>query len=498
MASYINNPTLHDRKYGGVRPPTAILMDLIMTHLTAAQVEAATGGTLVSGSRGASLSGISIDTRTLRPADLFFAIRGARHDGHDHVAAALQKGAAGVVVDHQYQAYETFPANRILLRVANTHEALKDLAAEVRRQWRGSLVGITGSMGKTTTKEFMAQVLQTEFSVYRSPGNYNNLFGLPLAIFGLSPEDHIGIFEMGMSAPGEIAEMCRIALPDVGVITNVAPVHLQFFESVSAIARAKGELAEGLGAGGLLIYNADDRLVCEIADGFEGDKVSFGTRPDADIRVEDITLAGLTETRFRLICDGVRRRALIPLCGAHYVINALPAVALACRYSIDIEQIVESLRHLQQAHMRGQVLHFREGFTLIDDSYNSNPRALMQMIETLSSVPQFSRRILVAGEMLELGNDAPIWHRECGRYAAERGVDIVVGVQGMAREITAGAAAAGMSDSQIFFFTEVNPAIDFLHRHVQPGDLVLIKGSRGVHLEKMVQALRSGYSEMVG
>ena len=498
MASYINNPTVHDRKYGGVRPPTAILMDLIMTHMTAAQVESATGGTLVSGSRSALLSGISIDTRTLRPADLFFAIRGTRNDGHDHVAAALQKGAAGAVVDLQYQAHENFPANKILLRVANTHEALKDLAAEVRRQWRGSLVGITGSMGKTTTKEFMAQVLQTEFSVYRSPGNYNNLFGLPLAIFGLSPEDHIGIFEMGMSAPGEIAEMCRIAMPDVGVITNVAPVHLQFFESLRAIAQAKGELAEGLGAGGVLIYNADDPLVREIAAGFDGEKASFGMSADADIRAEEITLAGLTETRFRLTCDGVRRRAMIPLCGVHYVMNTLPAVALACRYSLDIEQIVESLGHLHQAHMRGQILHFREGFTLIDDSYNSNPHALMQMIETLGRVPRYSRRILVAGEMLELGNDSPFWHRECGRHAAENGIDIVVGVQGAAREIALGAVAAGMPDSQVCFFTEVNPAIDFLHRKVQRGDLVLIKGSRGVHLEKMVQALRSGYSEMVG
>ena len=248
VASYINNLTVHDRKYGVIRPSTAILMDLVMAHMTAAQLESATGGVLVSGSRSTSLSGVSIDTRTLRPSDLFFAIRGPRNDGHDHVFSAMQKGAAGAVVDFRYEVPEAFPANKILLRVENTHEALKDLAAFVRRNWRGSLVGITGSMGKTTTKEFMAQVLQTEFSVYRSPGNYNNLFGLPLAIFGLSPEDHIGMFEMGMSAPGEIAEMCRIALPDAGVITNVAPVHLEFFESLEAIARAKGELAQGLAA----------------------------------------------------------------------------------------------------------------------------------------------------------------------------------------------------------------------------------------------------------
>ena len=497
MASYINNLTVHDRKYGGIRPSTAILMDLVMAHMTAAQLESATGGVLVKGSKSTSLAGVSIDTRTLRPSDLFFAIRGPRNDGHDHVFTALQKGASGAVVDLRYEIPEAFPANKILLRVEDTHEALKDLAAFVRRNWRGSLVGITGSMGKTTTKEFMAQVLQTEFSVYRSPGNYNNLFGLPLAIFGLSPEDHIGLFEMGMSAPGEIAEMCRIALPDAGVITNVAPVHLEFFESLEAIARAKGELVEGLAASGTLIYNADDPLVCAIAGRFSGDKVSFGYSATAEVRADEIEISGLMETRFRLVCDGAGRRAIIPLCGAHYVMNALPAIALARRYTIDIEQILESLRHLRQAHMRGQTLQFREGFTVIDDSYNSNPRALMQMIETLSRIPRYSRRILIAGEMLELGKGAEALHYQCGTRAAESGIDIVVGVQGAAREIARGAVAAGLPAAQVHFFTEVNPAIDFLYLKLQPGDLVLIKGSRGVHLETMVRALRSSYSEMV-
>jgi UDP-N-acetylmuramoyl-tripeptide--D-alanyl-D-alanine ligase len=497
LASYINNPTIHDRKFGGMRPSTAIWMDLVMAQMTAAEVASAIRGVLVSGSRSTSVSGVSIDTRTLRPSDLFFAIRGARNDGHDYITDALQKGACGVVVDARYPVFGEFPADRMLLQVEDTHGALKDLAAAVRDRWRGSLIGITGSMGKTTTKEFMAQVLQTEFSVYRSPGNLNNLFGLPLAVFGLSPEDHIGIFEMGMSAPGEIGEMCRIARPDVGVITNVAPVHLEFFHSIEEIARAKGELAAGLSRGGTLIYNADDPLVREIADRFDGDRISFGLGA-ADVRAEEIEIAGLMETRFRLVCEGTDRRAVLPLCGAHYVLNALPAVALARRYAIDIDQILESLRHLRQAHMRGQVIHFREGFTLIDDSYNSNPRALMQMIATLAGIPNYTRRILVAGEMLELGPASDELHYQCGVQAAEAGVDVVVAVQGKSREIARGAVAAGLPGTQVHFFTEVNPAADLIYRKVQPGDLVLIKGSRGVHLEKMVQSLRSGYTEMVG
>jgi UDP-N-acetylmuramoyl-tripeptide--D-alanyl-D-alanine ligase len=497
LAGYINNPTLHDRAYGGIRPATAILMDLVMAHMTAAQLETATGGKLISGSRAASLSGISIDSRTLQPGDLFFAIRGERHDGHDHIAGALQKGAGGIVVDLRYEPLESFPEDKLLLRVQDTHEALKNLAADVRRRWRGSLVAITGSMGKTTTKEFMAQVLQTEFSVYRSPANYNNLFGLPLALFGLSPEDHIGIFEMGMSSPGEIEEMCRIARPDAGVITNVAPVHLQFFDSVEAIAQAKAELAEGLSSGGTLIYNADDPLVRKIAGVYHGDKISFGTSPEADVRADGIEIAGLMETRFRLVCEGFSSRAILPLCGAHYVMDALPAVALARRYTIDFGQILEALRHLRQAHMRGRVLRFREGFTVIDDSYNSNPQALSRMIETLAAIPGYSRRILVAGEMLELGKEADALHYQCGMRAAESGIDVLVGVQGAAREITRGALGAGAPPSRIHFFTEANPAIDFVYRMVQAGDLLLIKGSRGVRLERMVHALCGGYTELI-
>jgi UDP-N-acetylmuramoyl-tripeptide--D-alanyl-D-alanine ligase len=496
VASYINNPTLHDRKFGVMRASTAIFMELVMTQITVKQLEEATGGTLVSGPKTATLNGVSIDSRTLKPADLFFAIRGERNNGHDHIPAALQKGASGAVVDLQFAIPPDYPADKILLRVHDTHEALKDLAANLRRRWRGSLIAVTGSMGKTTTKEFISQVLQTEFSVYRSPGNLNNLFGLPLALFGLSPEDHIGVFEMGMSAPGEIAEMCRIALPDCGVITNVAPVHLEFFDSIEGIARAKAELAEGLSANGTLIYNADDPQVCAIAHRFKGDKISFGISPSADVRAENIEVAGLAETRFHLICEGTSCRAILPLCGSHFVMDALPAVALARRYGLGLAQIAESLRHLRQANMRGQIRHFREGFAIVDDSYNSNPRALSQMIETAAAIPGYTRKILVAGEMLELGKESASLHYECGALAARRGMDIVVGIQGNARELARGAVDAGLPDTRVHFFTEVNPASDFIYRKVQKGDLVLIKGSRGVHLEKMVQTLRSGYSEL--
>ncbi len=495
--SYINNRTLHDRRYNAARPETAALMETGMTPMTAGQVESSTGGILVRGTRTTIATGVSIDTRKLRPGDLFFAIRGPRNDGHRYISDALKHGAAGAVVDAGYTIPPDYPAGPILLQVDDTHQALKDLATDARRQWRGSLVAITGSMGKTTTKEFAAQVLRTEFSVYRSPGNYNNLFGLPLALFGLGEEDHIGIFELGMSAPGEIAEMCRIAQPDIGVITNVAPVHLAFFSSIEDIARAKGELVQGLPPDGTLIYNGDDPLVREIAAQHPGHKISFGLTEEADVRATDVEIAGLNETRFRFSYEGIARKAAIALAGTHFVQNALPAVALGIHFHLPIDQIIESLRHLHQAIMRGQILHFKEGFTVIDDSYNSNPRALMQMTDTLCRIPAYARRILIAGEMLELGNTAGELHRECGTWAARCGVSLLIGVGGAAGEIVRGAIEAGLRVEQTQFFPEVEPAIEFIDQRVQVGDLVLIKGSRGIHLEKMVQALRSHHAEQV-
>lgn len=495
--SYINNRTVHDLRHGGARLLSAILADVVMAKMRAEQVESSTGGTLISGSRDTLISGVSIDSRTLHPGDLFFAIRGARNDGHRYIEQALSKGALGVVVDRRYEVPQGFSAEKILLRVEDTHKALKDLACDIRRQWKGSLVAITGSMGKTTAKEFAAEVLQTEYSVYRSPGNYNNLFGLPLAIFGLSPDDHIGIFEMGMSAPGEIAEMCRIARPAIGIITNVAPVHLAFFNSIEEIAKAKTELADALLPGGTLIYNLDDPQVRAIGDRYPGDKISFGLSSDAVVRAFDLEVTGLQETRFQLSCGGMTHRAAIPLAGDHYVMNALPAVALGSHYHLSLEQIVESLRFLHQAPSRGQILRFREGFTVIDDSYNSNPQALMSMLRTFFKVPGCKRRILVAGEMLELGHTSESLHYECGRFAAQCGADIVVAVQGAARELARGAVDAGLPKSQVHFFTEINPAIDFVTRNVQTGDLLLVKGSRAVQLERVIQILRSDHGEQI-
>jgi UDP-N-acetylmuramoyl-tripeptide--D-alanyl-D-alanine ligase len=312
-------------------------------------------------------------------------------------------------------------------------------------------------------------------------------------LFGLGPDYDFGIFEMGMSAPGEIAEMCRIANPSVGVITNIAPVHLAFFDSIEKIAHAKGELAEALPATGTLIYNEDDPRVRAIAARFAGRKISFGQSGSADVRADGIEIISLDRTRFRLTHSGASQQIEIPFGGAHYVMNALPAVALGGLYGIALEKIVARLGKLQTVAMRGQILRFGEGFTVIDDSYNSSPRALMQMLDVLSCTPSFTRRILVAGEMLELGSASDQLHSECGAYAAARGLDIVIGIQGAAREIVRSAVKSGMSESQAHFFADAGAAADFVKGLLRSGDLVLVKGSRGVHAEKIVQSLRSHF-----
>ncbi len=458
-------------------------------QLTADLVESATGGALKRGGRETVFSGVSIDSRSLLRGEIFFAIRGPNQDGHRYIPDALSRGAAGVVADGAYACPENFPA--VLFRVDDTHRALKDLAVAVRRRWPGTLVAVTGSMGKTTTRAFVAQVLAGAFSVYQTPGNYNNLFGLPLALFGLRPHHDFGIFEMGMSAPGEIAEMCRIAAPSIGILTNVAPVHLEFFSSVEDIAKAKGELAEALPADGLLLYNADDPLVCGIAGRFPGRSLSFGLSGSAGIRASGVTISGPAETRFVLHCGGAAHPASVPLAGAHYVMDALPAVALGLEYKVPLERLIAGLNGLEQVSMRGRFLPFREGFAVIDDTYNSNPRALMQMIDVLAGVPAFERRILVVGEMLELGRDSGALHYECGAYAAGRRLDFVIGVRGAAREIVRGALDAGIPESGARFFPDSDTAGEFVRSLVREGDLLLVKGSRGVRTERIVQTLRT-------
>ncbi|MBZ5596929.1 MAG: UDP-N-acetylmuramoyl-tripeptide--D-alanyl-D-alanine ligase [Acidobacteriia bacterium] len=427
--------------------------------------------------------GYSIDSRTLQPGELFFAVKGERMDGHDFVERALEKGAVAAVVRKDQLA--RYPVKARLVAVDDTLVALQTLAAAVRRLWGKPLIGVTGSVGKTTTKEAIAHLLSTRFRVLKSEGNFNNHFGLPLMLLKLEPGHEAAVIELGMSHTGEIAALARIAQPEVGVVTCVAPVHLEFFKSVAEIARAKYELIESLPAGGTAVLNADDEYVSQFGRDFRGKVITFGLRASADVRAENIESRGPAGSAFDMVVGSCREKAVLPLVGTHNVYNALAAVAVALERGLTPSEAVAALATLTPADKRGQVLQLGN-ITVINDCYNSNPKALEAMVDALSAMPA-KRRIVVAGEMLELGPTGEELHRQCGRHIAEKRIDVLVGVRGLAQPMVEAAKKAGM---QAEFVATPEEAGQWLAREGRDGDVILLKASRGVKLEKALETWR--------
>ncbi len=421
-------------------------------------------------------AGYSIDSRTLQPGDLFFAVRGERLDGHDYVEAALAKGAVAAVIEKQHAS--RFAAKSQLLLVDDSLLALQRLGAAVRRLWGKPLIGVTGSAGKTTTKECIAHVLATRHRVLKSQGNLNNHFGLPLQLLKLDLEHDLAVIEMGMSHAGEITALAKLAQPDCGVVTMVAPVHLEFFDSIAAIARAKYELIESLRPGGIAVLNADDGYVSQFGRDFHGKVVMFGLHKPADVRARNLESRGPEGSAFDIVTDEDQARATLPLLGEHNVYNALAAVAVGLQYGVTLQQAAASLATLSAGDKRGQILNIA-GATIINDCYNSNPKALDSMVRSLAQLPA-QRRIVVAGEMLELGSAGEAMHREAGERMSP-GVDFVLGVRGLAHAIVEGAKSAGVRAD---FVPTPEEAGEWLRREIKPGDVVLLKASRGVRLER--------------
>ncbi len=438
------------------------------------------------------ISGYSIDSRTIRNGELFFAIKGEVHDGHKFVANVLAKGAIAAVVSDA-------AAGARLIKVEDPLAALQRLAAAVVRDWRGQLIAVTGSAGKTTTKDLTATVLSQSGRVIKTQGNLNNAYGLPLSILkmetdGARADDFdFGVFEMGMNHAGEIADLTAFAPPDVGMVTNVAAVHLEFFDSIDGIADAKAEMVRGIKPGGTAILNADDFRVARMRQ--LGDDISyltFGIDESADVMARDIASDGLSGTEFTLVTRRGDVRARLPLVGKHNLYNALAASAVAEHYEAPLQQIAVAFAQVAAPKMRGEVLRFTEGFTVIDDSYNSNPRALVEMVTTMQASRGYQRKIVVAGEMLELGEASAELHREAGEKIAALGIDLLLGVRGLASELIHGAHASGMKKNAAFFFASPQEAADFLIKEVRAGDLILVKGSRGVKTEIVVGRLKEG------
>ena len=426
----------------------------------------------------------SIDSRTIEKGELFLAVKGERFDGHDFVSAALEKGAAAAVVrKDQWHRYSW--TNRVLL-VDDTLVALQTLATAMRMLWGKALIGVTGSAGKTTTKEAIAHVLGTRFRVLKSEGNFNNHFGLPLMLLKLEPEHDVAVIEMGMSHAGEIRALAKIAQPEIGVVTNVAPVHLEFFDSLAGIARAKYELIESLPTGGIAVLNADDEYVSQFGRGFKGKVVTYGTRPTADVRAENVESRGTEGSKFDVVAAGGREPARLPLVGEHNVLNALAAVAVGMARGLALAEAVGALATLAPADKRGQVLHLGN-ITVINDCYNSNPKAFAAMVDALAAI-EAGRRIVVAGEMLELGPAGEELHRAAGQHIAEQKIDLLMGVRGLAQAMVEGARRAG---THAEFVATPEEAGEWLAREARDGDVVLLKASRGVKLEKALETWKA-------
>jgi UDP-N-acetylmuramoyl-tripeptide--D-alanyl-D-alanine ligase len=424
--------------------------------------------------------GCSIDSRTLQPGELFFAVRGERLDGHDFVEAALAKGAVAAVVCRDYMKHDSARAG--LLTVDDPLTALQHLGAAVRRLWGRPLIAVTGSAGKTTTKEAIAHVLATRRRVLKSQGNLNNQFGMPLQLLKLEPEHELAVIEIGMSHAGEITDLARLAQPNCGVVTMVAPVHLEFFDSIAAIARAKYELIESLPPGGIAVLNADDEYVSQFSRDFHGKVKTFGMNKPADVAARHIEWHGPQGSAFEIVTDDQQAAARLPLLGEHSIYNALAAVAVSLQYGISLREAAESLTTLSAGDKRGEILS-HAGATIINDCYNSNPKALDSMVRSLAQLPA-QRRVVVAGEMLELGPAAEAMHRESGRHMANCGIDVLLGVRGLAKAMVEGASKAGMRAE---FVNAPEDAGEWLRREILPGDVVLLKASRGVRLERALE-----------
>ena len=422
-------------------------------------------------------AGYSIDSRTLQPGELFFAVKGERLDGHEYVEAALAAGAVAAVV--QQDQLGQFADKSRLMAVEDTLVALQRLGAAVRRLWAKPLIGVTGSAGKTTTKDIIAHVLSTRQRVLKSQGNLNNQFGMPLQLLKLDHEHELAVIEMGMSHSGEIRELARLAEPNCGVVTLVAPVHLEFFDSVAGIARAKYELIESLPPGGIAVLNADDHYVSQFGRDFHGRVVMFGLHKPADVTAKNIETHGPGGSVFDVVVDDKVVRAALPLLGEHSIYNTLAGIAVGLQYGIPLEDAVQSLASLSAGDKRGEVLHYA-GATVINDCYNSNPRALENMVRSLAQI-QAQRHIVIAGEMLELGPAAETLHRDCGVYMGRYGIDKLLGVRGLAKAMVESARQSGV-DAE--FVDTPEEAGEWMKREVESGDAVLIKASRGVRLER--------------
>lgn len=447
----------------------------------------AVGGRIARGDPDGTIGRLVIDSRTLQPGDFFVALQGARFDGHDFVPAAIQKGATGVMVAlaaPRQQLAGDEGRTVAVLEVDDTTKALQDLAHAVRMASGVRLVAITGSAGKTTTKDTIAEFLSARFRVVKNKGNLNNHIGLPLSLMQLRERAEVAVMELGMNHAGEMSTLVRIAEPDVRVWINVGDAHLGFFASADAVADAKAEILERAHRDDLLVCNADDaRIMARVAD-FPGRTVTFGVDNAAAVRAHDVEDLGLDGMGARVTTPVGDLQLRTPLLGRGNLANVLAATAVALEFGVPLDDISAATARLTPAERRGAVRRLRGGVTLIDDSYNSSPAALRRALDVVAQERRASRKVAVLGEMLELGAHSLRLHQECGRAAASAGVQALWAIGGDAARAMADAAVeAGMSRSDVEWVATSDVAAPAVASAIRPGDLVLVKGSRGIRTD---------------
>jgi UDP-N-acetylmuramoyl-tripeptide--D-alanyl-D-alanine ligase len=475
-----------------------------MPTLTFSQLADMIGGTVVQGG-DVICSTVVIDSRVVKEDSVFFAIKGERLDGHAFLAQALTTARGAVVSDlpdvgASSTADRRLPtadyAGKGIIRVHDTTKALQRLARSIRERYDFLLIGITGSAGKTTTKEMIATLVSTERRTWKSWGNFNNQIGAPLCLDNMPDDAQVVVSEMGMNHAGEIAEIAGLMRPNVGVYTNIAPVHIEFFGTIEKIAAAKRELLENLAPNGTVVINNDNQHVVNISADFDGPKVSYGIDHHADYRARDIRERGLLGTRFKLEAEGATREFELLLPGRHNLDNLLAAIAAARAIGISWEGIERGVGEIKPAYHRGVIIPLANGATIYDDTYNSNPYALARTLELMTQADVRGRRIAVIGDMLELGEQELQFHHDAGN-AIPKSIDVVMavargaetGARCRSQSLLDGAREAGFAADTLHHFPNAEAAGEFLKTFLREGDLVLIKGSRGVGLDKAVALL---------
>lgn len=453
-----------------------------MPSLTFRELAGMVGGKVVQGGE-VRVESVVIDSREAKDDSAFFAIRGERLDGHQYLPQALEK-ARGAIVS---QVPQPLPAGKAIVEVADTTRALQQLAKSIRERFPFRLIAITGSAGKTTTKEMIATLMATERRTFKSWGNFNNQIGAPLCLDNVPDGTEVVVSEVGMNHAGEIAEIAGLLRPDVGVYTNIGPVHIEFFGTVEKIALAKRELLENVKPGGTIVVNNDNSHVVRISSDYDGPKVTYAIDSDAQYRAVDIRERGLLGSRFTLAAEGTTREFELMLPGRHNLENLLAAIATARAEGISWEGIERGVKNVQPAYHRGVIIPWN-GATIYDDTYNSNPYALSRALELMAAADVAGRRVAVIGDMLELGEQELQFHRDAGREIPAA-IDVVIGVGRRSEALLEGAREAGRAAASLHHFADAESAGAFLRDFVQPGDLVLLKGSRGVGLDRTVAIL---------